>query len=179
MRKHLLGLAVVVLTGLLSSCNMKPYDDAKPPVTVEGYRPIYLSHADLKNVFAAPAHTLKNAGKIYVQGHFVFVNEVNKGIHIINNQNPLFPQNIAFLNIPGNVDLAVKGTVLYADNGPDLLALDISNPTNATLLKRIANVFPNQMYPPQTGVSFECVDNAKGVVVGWEKVSLLNPKCRR
>jgi hypothetical protein len=68
---------------------------------------------------------------------------------------------------------------LYADNAVDLVALDITNPADVKLLKRIENAFPNQSFPPHTGVNFECADPAKGVVVGWEKVQLQNPKCFR
>jgi len=31
---------------------------------------------------------------------------------------------VSFLRIPGNVDLAVRGNLLCADNGPDLVTLD-------------------------------------------------------
>ncbi len=177
MQKRLLWLATYCIALLLSNCTPEP--EEKEEAVREGYRPLYLSRDELQQVFTAAPHPLKNAGKIYVRGSFVFVNELNKGIHIINNQNPANPQNVAFLHIPGNVDIAVKDNILYADNGPDLLALDISNPVDTRLVKRIANVFPNQSYPPQTGVSFECVDNSKGVVIGWEKTMLTNPKCRR
>lgn len=62
--------------------------------------------------------------------------------------------------------------MLYADNLSDLLAFDISEPKAARLVKRVANVFPQYRYPPYRNVVFECVDDKKGLVVGWEK---LNP----
>jgi hypothetical protein len=46
MRKPLLGLAALVLTGLLSSCNQEPYKK-ETEIKVEGYRPIYLSHEEI------------------------------------------------------------------------------------------------------------------------------------
>ncbi|MBC7919672.1 MAG: hypothetical protein H7Z75_01135 [Ferruginibacter sp.] len=176
MKNSLRLLASLGAMILLGACDPEsPAGD----VVREGYRPVYLSRAALQEVISAAPRELKDAGKIYALGEYVFVNEINQGIHVINNQNPANPRNVAFIRIPGNVDIAVKGNVLYADNGPDLVALDIRNPTDVKVLKRISNVFPNQMYPPQTGVSFDCVDNSRGVVIGWEKATLTNPKCRR
>jgi hypothetical protein len=109
----------------------------------------------------------------------LFINELGKGIHVINNQNPSNPQPVAFISVPGNADIAVKGDVLYADNATDLVSLDISNPLQVRVLHRVENAFPSEMYPPHTGVFFQCVDKTKGAVVGWEKTTLENPKCRR
>ena len=175
MRNRLLFVSTLIV--LLSGCLPDPED--KRDVVTEGYRPIYASRADMQRVFTETPHALRNAGKIYVRGSYVFVNEIQKGIHIIDNRQPAQPRNIAFISIPANVDIAVKGNILYADNGPDLIALDITDPTDVKVAKRIPDAFPNPMYPPQTGVSFECVDNAKGIVIGWEKVMLTNPKCHR
>ena len=177
MKNSLRLLASLVAMLLLGACDSQP--ESEKDAFFEGYRPVYLSHEALQRVVSTTPRELKDAGKIYALGEYVFVNEINRGIHVINNQNPSSPQNVAFIQVPGNVDIAVKGDVLYADNGPDLVALDIRNPTDVKVLKRIPNVFPNQMYPPQTNVRFECVDNSRGVVIGWEKATLTNPKCRR
>lgn len=173
LRKHLaLAIGGVLL---LSSCYVKE----TAPANVEGYRPIYKSISQVQQIEMLAAQPLKQPGKIYVKGSYLFVNELNKGIHIINNLDPANPKRIAFVSIPGNVDMAVKGTTLYADNYTDMVALDISNPTSVKVLKRIEGTFPVQEYPPYTGVYFECVSPDKGVVVGWEKTSLTDPKCRR
>lgn len=75
--------------------------------------------------------------------------------------------------------MAVKGNTLYADNVTDLVAIDISSPEAVKVVKRIINVFPTQKYPALTNVIFECVDDKRGIVVGWEKGLITNPKCRR
>ena len=93
-------------------------------------------------ISAQPARELKNPGKIYLYDTYVLINEVQEGVHIIDNSTPSNPQNIAFIPIPGNVDIAMKGNVLYADNYMDLLAIDITNPTSASLLKRVESLFP-------------------------------------
>ncbi|MFN8354773.1 MAG: hypothetical protein U0Y10_10015 [Spirosomataceae bacterium] len=172
-RKHLaLAIGGVLL---LSSCYVKE----AAPTNVEGYRPIYKSISQVQQIETMAAQPLKQPGKIYVKDTYLFVNEYNKGIHIINNQDPVNPKRVAFISIPGNVDIAVKGSTLYADNYTDMVALDISNPASVKVLKRIEGAFPIQAYPPYTGVYFECVSSDKGVVIGWEKTTLTDPKCRR
>jgi hypothetical protein len=177
--KKLLSLpfrVAALLLVMLSACTSEQDTSI---VKKEGYRPIYMPFETMRQVATTSPRALEHTGKIYVRGSYVFVNELNKGIHVINNQNPASPQVVSFISVPGNVDIAVKGNVLYADNAVDLVALDITNPADVKLLKRIENAFPNQIYPPHTGVNFECADPAKGVVVGWEKVQLENPKCFR
>ena len=173
---NLPGIVLSLLLAFLSGCSSEPETTM---VKKEGYRPIYMPYEQMRQLATTSPRPLEHTGKIYMRGNYVYVNEINKGIHIINNQNPAHPQPVSFIAIPGNVDIAVKGNVLYADNAVDLLALDISNPVNVKLLKRIENAFPNQVFPPITGVDFECADPAKGVIVGWEKVQLENPKCFR
>jgi hypothetical protein len=60
------------------------------------------------------------AGKLFIQGHYIFLNEVDKGIHVIDNSNPAQPRNVAFIDIPGNVDLAVKGNTCMPTCTPTL-----------------------------------------------------------
>jgi hypothetical protein len=91
----------------------------------------------------------KKTGKIYIYNDYLFINELNEGIHIYNNANPSAPVNIGFLQIPGNVDLAIHNNILYADNFIDLLAFDISNMNNIKQVKRVTDVF-NQLYLPGT-----------------------------
>jgi hypothetical protein len=74
------------------------------------------------------------------------LNEIDKGIHILDNSNPANPKNVAFVDIPGNMDLAVKGNMLYADLYTDLLTLDITNPLAVTVKSIIDNAFPNRTF---------------------------------
>jgi hypothetical protein len=124
---------------LLSSCS----DECETTVTYTVYEPVYMLRADLQNaVKVAPAKTLKEPGKIYVRGHYLFINEINKGVHIVDNSNPSSPRFLSFIDIPGNMDMAVKGNILYADNYIDLVAIDISNPLDVRLVNRVENIFP-------------------------------------
>lgn len=111
------------------------------------YIPVYKNKAEvLAGIASQPARLMKNTGKIYLYGNYIFLNEINKGVHIIDNSNPSSPQKISFIDIPGNLDIAVKGNTLFADLFTDLLAIDISNPLQASLTKVIPKVFPERQY---------------------------------
>lgn len=134
------------LIGLLlvfQSCK----DQCKSTYTYKNRTPVFATIAELRaSVEVLPPQEMKQAGKIYYREPYVFVNEPQKGIHIYNNQNPQNPQFISFIKIPGNVDMAVKDHILYADSYVDLLAFDISNPLQSRLIKRLENVFQHNYY---------------------------------
>jgi len=145
--KHLLtrlpGAALLLGLLLLFSCSKE--EEAAPEysyLTYATYRPQLMTRATLESTVAAlPAQAMHNTGKIYLHGSYVFVNEKFEGIHVIDNSNPAQPRPVSFLRIPGNVDLAVRGNLLYADNGPDLVTLDISDPAHAQPAGRVRDAF--------------------------------------
>ncbi len=78
-------------------------------------------------VQAESPRSLRNPGKIYAIGQYLLINERNEGIHVIDNSNPAAPTPVVFWKIDGNVDMAIAGNYLYADQYVDLLTIDISN----------------------------------------------------
>jgi len=115
--------------------------------TYSYYLPVYKTTAEVRaNIKSNAPRKMENTGKIYIYGRYIFLNEMDKGIHIIDNSNPASPQKIAFVDIPGNIDMAVKGNTLYADAFSDLIVLDITNPLQVSLKKIIEGVFPNRIY---------------------------------
>lgn len=111
------------------------------------YIPVYKTSAEVRaNIKNDVPLAVKNPGKIFVLGSYIFLNEIDKGIHIIDNTNPAAPVNKYFINIPGNVDLAVTGNTLYADLYTDLVTLDISDPSSIKVKKITDNVFPFRRY---------------------------------
>jgi hypothetical protein len=157
--KNIVILFTMACALLMHSCKK---DKCTQTVTYKRYEPVYMSYETLRSaVKSEQPRALKNPGKIYVRGSYIFINETDKGIHIINNNNPSSPQNIGFINIPGNIDMAVIGNVLYADSYIDLLTIDISNPQNVVVLKRVENVLPQRIY------TVGHFDPAKGVVTAW------------
>lgn len=161
----------------LQSCNSKT--DSPFSGEVMGYKPIYLSYEKLKEIEKLPPKELRQSGKIYVQGAYLFISEPNQGIHIVNNIDNKNPKPIAFIQIPGSQEVELKGDILYSDNGLDLVAIDISKPESATVVKRVPDVFPYPMFPPFENVKFECPDPLNGYVIDWELVQLEDPRCSR
>lgn len=124
---------------LLSGCIK---DECKGKRTYVQYTPIYKTADEIRNgVKTEAARPLKNPGKIYYYDHYLFVNEVSEGIHIFDNSDPASPQNLAFIAIPGNMDMAVKDNILYADSYIDLLTFNLNNPAQPSLDRRLESVF--------------------------------------
>ena len=84
---------------------------------------------------------INESGKIYTYTNYVFVNDRNLGVHVIDNSVPENPQKIAFLKIPGNFDIEVRNDILYADSYTDLVLFDISDIDNITFIERYEDAF--------------------------------------
>ena len=111
------------------------------------YRPVYKTRAQVRSeARSADPVAIKEPGKLFVKGNHVFLNEVDKGIHVIDISNPTSPRNIAFIRIPGAVDMAVRGDFLYADCYTDLVTIDITDPAKAVVKGFMEGVFPHRVY---------------------------------
>ena len=151
-----------IISIFLVSCTK---DKCTGLMTYYDYSAVYMSYDEMRSSVASEApQVLKNPGKIYFKDNFIFVNEIRKGIHVIDNTDPKNPVNTAFIKIPGNVDIAIRNNILYADSYIDLVALDISDVNNISVAKRIESAFP---YPQDGPVWIP--DTTKGVVVEWIK----------
>ena len=158
----------VVLGFLLTSCGFDPF--CRP----ESYRyretvPVYIDPGDARKVESSAPRTLRDPGKVYLHHDLVLVGELGQGVHVFDNSDPRAPVPLAFIAIPGNHDLLVRedatGTVLYADNYNDLVAIEISNPRNIRVLKRLKDVF--SAFYPQVDA-----EAGKGFLVGYEEGKL-------
>ncbi len=149
-----IAAAFVLLTGCFKDSGTRTY---------KIYTPIYQTtqqvRASVKNDVPQP---INSVGKMVLLGNYIYLNEPQKGIHIIDNSNPEKPINKAFINIPGNENLAIKDNILYADCFTDLMAIDISNPNNITPKNFINNLFPERRY-----INGYSVDSGK-VIVDWQ-----------
>lgn len=134
-------VTLFLLTTLFSSCR----DEIEHTVTFTTQVPVYMEVSAFRSmdIGPAPVKNINAAGKIYVYGDYLLINEPKEGIHIIDNSNPASPRNLNFIKIPGNVDLAVNSNILYADSHIDLLAFDISDVHDVKLVERVENVFPH------------------------------------
>lgn len=167
-----LALVTAALAVSLASCN----DTCKNEKIYDANVPVYLSYEDLrKPVVLEGSKALEKPGKFWRKDGYLFVSDLNKGIHIYNVSNANAPTELVYVNVPGVVDVAVKGNYLLADSYTDLLVLDVSNPAQPTEVKRLNNVFPYNPFKVQAheGYPVVALDETKGVVTGWkiEKVT--------
>ena len=131
--------------------------------------PIYLSYDDLRSSFEViSAASLEKPGKIVFYGSYMFINEHQKGIHVADLSDPSNPELIAFLEVPGNVDMAIRNDMLYAESYVDLLVIDISNPEQAVLSKRIEDMFEYIIPPYDYDYPLDEIDQDKGVIEGYD-----------
>jgi len=156
---------LLVMMASLTACN----DRTEQLITYEANVPVYMAYDDFRASFekSAPIE-ISHPGKMYFKDGYLFVNEYGKGIHIIDNSNPASPQKVAFYEIMGNVDMAIKGNILYADSYIDLLAIDITDLENPVEIDRIENVFPEIVPEGEEWFPYAMVDKSKGVIVDWE-----------
>ncbi|MFD2573984.1 LVIVD repeat-containing protein [Spirosoma soli] len=127
----------------LTSCT----DKCEETRTFRRYTPVSLTAYQVRqNVRTEGARALVKPGKIYTKDGFLFINELKEGIHVIDNRNPSAPKSIAFLRVPGNGDIAVRNSILYADSYMDLVAFDISDVNDIKLVKRVDGVFPSGIF---------------------------------
>lgn len=138
-----------------------------------GYKPILMTRSELENsVSYIESRKLERPGKMYIRGNTLFINELFRGVHVIDNFNPENPKHLGFITIPGCIDIAVDRNMLYADNAVDLVAIDISSLENINVTKRIKNVFP-ELTPPE----YEYIPSAYNtenrpentIIIEWEK----------
>jgi hypothetical protein len=162
MKTYLKLLILLIIPATMISCKDKIEE------TFLVNEPVYLAYEDLRSSLkVAEGQEIVHPGKIYFKDNYIFVNEYQKGIHVINNSNPEAPEIVRFIEIPGNVDLAVKDDILYADSYIDLVAIDISDMNNIKEVKRIPDAFPYMIPVCENGVA-EFVDERLGVVTGWK-----------
>lgn len=140
------------------------------------YFPILMERSELeKSVFVREIQDIVNPGKIYYKNNIIYLNEKFKGIHVIDNSNPSSPQQLAFINIPGCIDIAIKNNSLLADNAIDLVSIDLSSGIqNLQVTKRVRNVFPESTPPNLDYIpaAFNNTNRPEGaIIVGWELIN--------
>jgi len=161
------ALIVIMFAAMLfsGSCHDKVYER----ITYTANVPVYMDFEEFRgSVKRSAPQALENPGKIYFKDNLLYINEIDKGIHVVNNANPSSPQVMAFIEIPGNYDIAIRGNILFADSYIDLVALDITDPNNPQEIDRLQNVFPNVLPPMDISLPVVDLDLNKGVVVGWQ-----------
>lgn len=158
---------LMLLMAVATSCTDKVFE------TFTANAPVYMSYEDLRSaVKMTAAREMNNPGKIYFKDQYIFINEKMKGVHVYDVSNPANPQNKGFIEIPGNVDIAIKDNILYADSYIDLVSIDVSNFSGIKELGRVKKVFPYTLPVYDTSIPLAKLDETKGIVTGWEVKSV-------
>jgi hypothetical protein len=173
--QHKKPIYFVLALFFIAACS--PNEDV--PQNVAGWAPVYQQHLPDENIKLIEPQPIHKGGKIYVKDNFLYQAEQGMGIHVFNIGNPGSPKRIGFIPIPGAQEISIRDRYLYTNNVNDLLILDISDLEHIHLVKKIEDAFHinESDLPPEPGY-FECIDPSKGTVVGWERKTLRQPKCK-
>ncbi|MGQ8335933.1 LVIVD repeat-containing protein [Sunxiuqinia sp. A32] len=164
MKKHIIYKSLILIVVLaVSGCQDKLYEKFM------ANSPIYMSYEDLRSaVKKETARDIEKPGKIYFKDNYLFINELMEGVHVLDVSDPANPNHVGFIEIPGNVDIAIKENVLYADSYVDLVAIDVSDLDNIQEVGRIEDIFPYTVPEYDEEYRLAELDEDKGVVVDWE-----------
>jgi len=153
---------------LLAALTLIGCDDRKT-ITYQANVPVYLNYETFrKDLKVDGEQEMEAPGKIYFKDDFLYINEIGKGLHLIDNSNPASPSKVGYIDIPGNFDMAIRGNLLYADSYVDLVMFDITEPLNPVFSKRIENFFTDQYPAYDIAYPVAPIDQTQGVVVGWK-----------
>lgn len=142
-----ISIISVIITGL-TSCFNRSNDDIG--YYNSAYTPVIMARPDLeKSIKLIEPQEINEFGKIYIKDSLLFINEKYEGIHVVDNSDPSNPENLAFIVIPGNIDISIVNDIIYADNALDLVAIKYTG-DNVTIVDRNRNVFP-ELLPPDGG----------------------------
>ena len=160
----IIGIFIAAMCFTLIGCNDKVEITQKYTMMA----PVYLTPTELRASFdIMPPIEVRNTGKIYLYQNYILLNEPSEGIHVIDNTNKEQPKVISFIKIPGNYEMAVQGDRLFADSYVDLVVIDISDPSNVKLTKRIEDIFLD------LAIQGQYYDVEKGIITDWEPQEII------
>lgn len=159
-------------------------DDDGPYETYLVARPVLMDAITFKAeaIDISEPMPILSSGKIYAYKSYIFINDVDRGFHVIDNQNPTAPKSIAFIKLEGNYDISVKDDKLFADSYGDLVIFDISDINAIQLTSRLENAIYNNdiwlanlEFPQADIYDYSKIDYNKDIVVGWEVKNEMRP----
>jgi hypothetical protein len=138
MKKILWLCSFLVLVISFTSCLR---DDCTSTREYIIYNPVYMHVNQFRadEVQVTPTRVLESPGKLYFYKNYLLVNEMAFGIHVYDVSDSSNPTEVAFYDIPGNFDMAIKDDILFADNVIDLIAIDISDVSQPRIVDRVEN----------------------------------------
>lgn len=142
-----------------------------------GKKPRYISESELSAIENLPTQTIEQSGTIFLRDSLFFILEYKKGIHVFNIADTSHTSSLTFFSIPAVTDFTISGNFLYADSWRDLVTIDITNLHQIREVSRVKNAFQPVLYPLLYSGIFECVDETKGILIGWDDAQLENVGC--
>ena len=169
---HYSFLALFLATILVTGCEKDRCTRTQEYIS---YEPLYKRIDEMRvPVSFGDPKSLTSPGKIFFYKGYLLINEMHKGIHVIDNRNPETPVEVGFIDVPGNLDMAVNNDILYVDSYLDLVAINITVPTAPVEVNRVTDVFQSfysyneqlgylvEYVPTPTKLTIDCNDNNWG-----------------
>jgi hypothetical protein len=150
---------------------------ATSPARTPTHRAIYMSWEEFRTtaVRVLPPQPIGKRGKLLIANEHLFVSEPGQGVHVFDDRDPEHPMPLFFIRIPGNIDIAVRDNLLYADSAVDLLTFELRlEEKTAKLVGRLEDQFDYDPYQSLEGERFVMVENldqSRGIVVRLEPIS--------
>ncbi|MFN8578351.1 MAG: hypothetical protein U0354_16045, partial [Candidatus Sericytochromatia bacterium] len=165
--KYVFLSSIVLLSSLINSCGVCSLDFYVQK------EPIYLPLENIsKDIKFTSVRKFNDLGKIYTYKDYIFINENNFGVHVIDNKNPKNPEKIGFIKIPFNEDIAIKNNILYADILNEIVSIDISNIKNVKVIERIK--LDDYNY---NSLKFN-INPSKGILIGNKRIKKYSRDCQ-
>jgi len=144
--QHVPALLILSTVLLLSGCPF--WDTGSCEVNYPTSQPTTESRQVKVTEFTQAPSTM---GKIYLYQQYLFINAPYQGIYIYDNSDATQPIPLIFIEISGNVDMAIKEGYLYVDSYGALVTIklvdDFGNvlidANNIAEVSRVEKVFPN------------------------------------
>lgn len=146
---YILSTGALIILATLFSCT----DQCEETREVVTYKPVYIDldtyNQEVKTV--APREVVL-PGVINRYGHYLFINEWNQGIHVIDNADPAHPITTQFIEINNNKHFSIKDGILYANRYDALVAVDIHDLNEVKEVNRIPQVFFDEAQVTEQGI---------------------------
>ncbi len=129
------------------------------------YTPLYSSKEEYKaTIDFIQDDKIINPGKIYRLGDAQFISDVNRGVHVYDYTDASNPIKLGFLNIPGNIDIAIMDGILYANSFSTLIAIDVRDLTKPVVKKILYKAFE-----PVYKAGYPMIENDGGLARAWQR----------
>ena len=145
-----LSLVVLVASSMIfSSC----VDECEDLTEFVEYHPVYVDNVEFqKPVEFEAARDIEVPGVINRYGQYLYINEYNQGVHVINNADPANPVREGFIAINNNRHFVINNGLMYANRYGDMVVIDIRQPGAAAEINRITEAFDTEVVIDDQGI---------------------------